>query len=315
MNADRYGAVSRDEGNHNCVACREIVSPDSSTMRFTSRYQDPPGNANGGVVVGALTCVARRASGLADPGVRRITARLHRGIPQDRDLVVTTSGPNAHATVDVTVSDRDAVIVSGTVSMVESAELARGLPPTLYGPARVQALSALAEPSGAHREFSRANPRRRPLPEPNPFGRCFVCGTDNPDGLQVRAEPIAAGFAWAPNPRADGFAERDGRLDTVIAIASLDCPSVPCVDAVDVLADHEDVLLGTFDGEFLRLPPATVPGGYRLPSQFIERSGRRVLTDIGLVGADGTAYAIATATWVTVPRQLEAARAQPSGAA
>lgn len=310
MGGDNHDGDNHDGENHRCVGCQQIVSPDASTMRFSSRFQGPPGNANGGVVVGALTCVARKLSPLPNPAVRRVHARLHKGVPQDTDLTVSVTGGGTTEFV-INVSHGPDTIVSGTVVLLATDELSAGLPPTLYGPERIAALAALAEPSEAQRHFAATTPRRRPIPEPNPFGRCYVCGIDNPDGLQVRAEPVAAGLAWAANPRADGQAEADGRLDTVIAVASLDCPSVPSVDATDVLSPTESVLLGTFDGEFLRVPPAIVDGGYRLPSQFIERDGRRVYTDIGLVSGAGTVYAIATATWVTVPQQPQ----QPSNTA
>jgi acyl-coenzyme A thioesterase PaaI-like protein len=286
---------------HDCIGCREIVAEHDGvfSLRFGSRFQGPPGNANGGVVAGVLTCIARRVSSLDDPAVRRLTARLHLGIPQARDLAVGVTVRD-DGVIDLTVSDGDALLVTGAVELVESDVLRAGLPSELWGADRIEPIVDLADPDAVQRSFADAHPWRRPGPD-SPFLHCFVCGSGNVDGLRVGAEPIAAGSAWAANPHASAFAEADGRLDTVIAVASLDCPSTPSFYGLPVLAEDEAVLLGTYDVEFCRVPPATPPGGWRLPSRFLRRDGRRIFADIGLVDGAGTLYALATATWITVP--------------
>ncbi len=287
--------------SHDCIGCREIVveREGSYTLRFGSRFQGPPGNANGGVVAGVLTCVARRVSGLDDPAVRRLNARLHRGIPQGRNLPVTVVVRD-DGVVDLTVTDGDELLVTGAVELVPSARLQAGMPSDLWGADLVDPIVDLAEPDAVQRSFADTHPWRRPGPD-SPFAHCFVCGAQNADGLQVGAEPVAAGLAWAANPHASAFAEADGRLDTVVAVASLDCPSTPSFYGLPVLAEDEAVLLGTYDVEFCRVPPATPAGGWRLPSRFLRRDGRRIYADIGLVDGAGTLYALATATWITVP--------------
>ena len=291
---ERNGAAG-----HDCVACREMVTPGRRGLRFGRRFQGPPGNVNGGVVIGALTCLARTASGLADASVAEVRARLHRGIPQARDLSVEATV--AGAEVGLTMADGDTVVATASVTVVGTDELRAGRRPVAFGPDRIDPLRRLAEPSAVQLDFAARHPHR-PGPAGDDFAGCFVCGAANPEGLRVRAEPMAEGLAWAANPSASTFAEADGRLDTVIAVASLDCPAVPCVDALDVLRPEESVLLGSFTAEFLAVPPATVDGGYRLPSRFVRREGRKVSTDIALTDAAGNVYAVADATWVTVPR-------------
>ena len=286
---------------HDCIGCREIVVEHEGhfSLRFGPRFQGPPGNANGGVVAGVLTCVARRVATIPDPAVRRLTARLHKGIPQGRDLAVTVA-VRADGVVDLTVSDGDELLVTGAVELVPTAALREGLPSELWGPDRIEPIVGLAEPDAAQRSFAGIHPWRRPGPD-SPFAHCFVCGAQNDDGLRVGAEPVASGLAWAANPHASSFAEADGRLDTVVAVASLDCPSTPSFYGLPVLAEDEAVLLGTYDVEFCRVPPASPAGGWRLPSRFLRRDGRRIYADIGLVDGTGVLYALATATWITVP--------------
>jgi hypothetical protein len=285
--------------SHDCVACRDMVTPGRRGLRFGRRYQGPPGNVNGGVVIGALTCLARSASGLADASVAQLRARLHKGIPQARDLTVDTAVDGAE--VDLRLSDGDTLLATATMTVVGSDELRAGRRPVVFDAERIEPLRALTAPTQAQRDFAARHPHRS-LAGSDSFSECFVCGADNAEGLRVRAETMAEGLAWAANPAASAYAEADGRLDTVIAVASLDCPAVPCTDALDVLAPDESVLLGSFTAEFLAVPPASVPGGYRLPSRFVRREGRRVSTDIALTDAEGNVYAVADATWVTVPR-------------
>ncbi|MBM3684581.1 MAG: hypothetical protein FJW83_08590 [Actinobacteria bacterium] len=286
---------------HDCIGCREIVieRDGAFALRFGSRFQGPPGNANGGVVAGVLTCVARRVAALEDPAVRRLNARLQRGIPKGRDLPVTVVVRD-DGVVDLTVADGEELLVTGAVELVPSDVLRAGMPSELWGADRIEPIVDLAEPDEAQRAFASTYPWRRPGPD-SPFVHCFVCGAQNAEGLQVGAEPVAAGLAWAANPHASDFAEADGRLDTVVAVASLDCPSTPSFYGLPVLAEDEAVLLGTYDVEFCRVPPVAPAGGWRLPSRFLRRDGRRIFADIGLVDGAGTLYALATATWITVP--------------
>lgn len=287
---------------HDCIACREIVVDGPGgvpVLRFGPRFQGPPGNVNGGVVAGVLTCLARRLSTLEDPAVARLTARLHRGVPQGRDLTVETR-VDPDGLVELTISDGDDLLVTGAVELVATEVLRAGRSSALWGEDRLEPLTDLAQPTPAQAAFATQHEWRRP-PDPNPFAHCFVCGADNEAGLRVGAQPVAPGLAWAANPHAAAFAEADGRLDTVIAVASLDCPSTPSFYAVPVLGDGESVLLGTFDVEFCRVPPAEVEGGWRLPSRYFRRDGRRIYADIALVDRAGTIYALATATWITVP--------------
>ncbi len=303
--ANGTDGIRHGSAGHECVACREIVregpdGPDGApVVRFGPRFQGPPGNANGGVVAGVLTCLARRLSPLDDPAVARLTARLHRGIPQGRDLTVGQR-VDPDGLVELTLSDGDTLLVTGAVELVPTASLRAGRTPTQWGEDRIEPLVSLAEPTPAQRDFASTHPTRTP-PDPNPFAHCFVCGADNGAGLRVGAQPVAPGLAWASNPHASAFAESDGRLDTVVAVASLDCPSTPSFYALPVLGPDESVLLGTFDVEFVTVPPAEVEGGWRLPSRYFRRDGRRIYADIALVDRNGALYALATATWITVP--------------
>lgn len=299
--------------SHRCLACDEIIvqnpvqNPAKNHMtdhagvalHFSSRFQGPPGLVNGGVLVGALACVARTSSRLADPAVASLVARLHRGVPQERDLAVqTTLDPDG--LIELTVAHGEDLIATSAVRVVDTELLRHGLDPTLFGPERLEPLVELASPTPA--QFHAASQIEvRPKPNPNPFDHCFVCGPANPGGLAVAAAPMSHTTAWALNPRASNFAEPDGRLDTVVALASMDCPSVPSFMSGGIVAPDESALLGSFEAELVRWPPAHVEGGYRLPSRFWRRDGRKVLADIALVDARGTVYALATATWITVP--------------
>lgn len=64
----------------------------------------------------------------------------------------------------------------------------------------------------------------------HPFPGCFVCGPENPEGLQLKPGPVGDGrTACTWHPAAD-LVGSDGLVDPVYLWAALDCPGGWAID-------------------------------------------------------------------------------------
>lgn len=165
-------------------------APDARLL-VPSRFNGPPGSANGGYVAGLL------GAHLATAGAVRVT--LREPPPLEVPMVVLTEDGVT------TASFGGAVIATA-----EPGELGDPVDPVPFDVA-AQAESRYAGLS-AH-----------------PFPGCFVCGPDRPvgDGLGLRpgrvgddpADPVAT--TWVPHP---SHAGPDGSVPPELVWAALDCP-------------------------------------------------------------------------------------------
>lgn len=132
-------------------------------MRIASRFNGPPGSANGGVAAGRL------ASYVGAPAVE---VTLRRPPPLDVDLRVDASGGSAR------LYDGEHLVAEATPSAVE-----------LELPAPVSVDSARQAEQGYGGLVE------------HPFPTCFVCGTGRSDGLGLHPGPDGSGgtaCTWAP---------------------------------------------------------------------------------------------------------------------
>jgi hypothetical protein len=158
-------------------------------IRIASRFNGPPGSANGGYACGAI------ASAIG-PGV---AVRLHRPPPLDADLPVAPAGAG-----EWKVSDGAALVAT-----VRTTKLALDLPEPVSG---AEALESSKHYAGFHG---------------HPFPTCFVCGPDRAagDGLRIFAGALpsrrAVAAPWQPDR---SLAGASGRVRPEFVWAALDCP-------------------------------------------------------------------------------------------
>jgi len=264
-------------------------------LRFGERFAAAPGRTHGGVVVGAIACAARRASGAADPSVVAISARLHRAVVPGREVGVEVT-VDADGLVEVVLADDVQLLATAAVRVVDGALARAGLAATLFGPERLEPLLAAAR--------SAAGSPSAPVEDRYPS--CFGCGRAHSGGLQLAARPTSTVTAFAPAPGLSAWAEADGRLDTVVALAAPVCPSTAALRPAE--AEAGAILLGSLEAELLGWPPAEVVGGYGVAAHRWRRDGRKVLTDAALVDGSARPVVLATATWILAP---DAAAATP----
>jgi len=223
---------------------------------------------------------------LAGPTVR-FNVRLHAPPPLLTDLPYRVELDEDGRRLRFEIGEPDAVVLSGWAAC-EATE------PVV--PAEIVADLA-AHATLTADEQRRFDGYQRPATEE--FSECFGCGSDNTDGLHLRTRLIddrRGWLAWDPPAR-----WRDGeRLATLPAIAALDCTSaIPLHDA-GVMAEGESCLLGTYDGEIHRRPPAGVEGGFRIVTAPRFRQGCKVFADIGLFAPDGEVFITGCATWIVL---------------
>lgn len=292
---------------HSCYSCRATnryqVFSDLAGLRmarYPERFCGPPGNVNGGIAVGSLACPALDhavSAGVAHPVALRVRARLRSGIPVEEPLDVTASGPKE--AIAVSVNRHEAELLHGTVEVgSRDAVPEPGDPVADAPPEHAGLLAAMAEVGV---------PERPPFWEEtgeHPIAGCFSCGPDNDAGLHVFPRYVDDGVvcaAWTPDA---SFDDGGGVLSPMVLTAALDCSSGICMpldQQRDLLKDDAFFLLGTLDVRYLRVPPLSPPGGYRVVARALGRDGRKFYGLSGLFDAAGTCYAMAEATWIVAP--------------
>ena len=158
-------------------------------IRIPSRFNGPPGSANGGYTCG-LVAVAL--------GVASAEVSLRAPPPLESELAVQRSGGG------ITLLDGDTVIAVG-----RPAE-----PP-----------ADTTEPVGTDRAGQAACAGYARWSAAHPFPTCVVCGPDRDDGLGVFPGPLSDGrFAagWTPDAT---LADPGGNVRPEAVWAALDCPT------------------------------------------------------------------------------------------
>lgn len=283
---------------HACASCtpgpNRVIDHERGVLNVPRGFRGPPESVHGGAIAGLIVCLAD--AHLAGP-TARFNVRLHLPPPLATDLpyaVIPAEG-GQRLRFEVTAPD-GATVLSGWAATAEGVE--PGLDPVV--PEDIVAdLAAHTSLTEAERQtFERQVDH---LTEE--FGECFGCGPANPEGLHLRPRAIddrRAWSEWRPDARwLDG-----GGLGTLPAVAALDCSSSIPFRQLGVLSADELALtlLGTYDAEIRRRPPAELPGGesYRIVTAPRRRDGRKIWADIGLFGPDGDVYILGCATWILV---------------
>ena len=161
------------------------------TITIPSRFNGPPGSANGG-----FTCGIVAGWLAADP----VEVTLRSPPPLEKRLDVESTGAG------VALRDGDTLIADASPAELE---LALPEPPSL-------ALASEAARAG-YEGWS----------ETHPFPTCFVCGPDrNPgDGLRIFPGRLPGSELWAADWTPDASLVHDGTVRADHVWAALDCPT------------------------------------------------------------------------------------------
>lgn len=251
-----------------------MAGQDQVDLLVESHLNGPPDVVQGGIAAAMLLLAARSIDAFGAP-VTSVDARLKAPTPTGTVVHGFVSRAEA-ATYEVETRLDDRVLVEGTVE--------------LAGHDPVPRVADLAHLAGV------------PLPEPHPqhsAPTCWVCGSDNPDGLHLHP-------AWTPDGAiVQGFippeelAEENGTLDPVVIAALLDCPTVWCAqDHLDSLG-MRGAVLGGFHVRYFADVPIGEP--VRIVAKTDQAEGRKIRARSAIVDEDGTVYAMASAFQYAVP--------------
>lgn len=129
------------------------------------------------------------------------------------------------------------------------------------------------------------------------YARCYVCGQDNPRGLQLLPGWQAPDTVLTAFLTPDEMTE-DGRVPPTMVASLLSCPTLwACRDDLDEL-DAVAALTTTYEVRFLEEVPAT--GTLRTVGMAGESGDGTLRGTSALVSEDGTVHAVGTATWATL---------------
>lgn len=297
---------------HSCYVCAPASpgriytpAPDGGlAARVPARFAGPPRTANGGVATGALICPAltdaARAPDAAHLAASRVTARLHRALPLERDAAVTSAGDGPR---EVTLHAGEPAI-TGTVHLTASdAALRPGDAVVDVPPEHAAMLAVLVHVAPPDRPSVFEETGEHPIPG------CFSCGPANPTGLAIYPRAVEDGTVCAPWTPAAEFDDGGGALAQMVIAAALDCVSgiaLPVRMQRELLDEDRFYVLGSYDVRFLRIAP--VDRDYRVAGRMLRRDGRKFFA-LSVLSSDGVPYAMAEATWII----SSATRAQAFG--
>lgn len=131
----------------------------------------------------------------------------------------------------------------------------------------------------------------------HPFPRCFVCGTDHPEGLHLFPGPVlglrVAAAPWVPDASIVG---PGGAVPREIVWAALDCPSWFGFSCFGTAVGTP--LLGRLA---VRIDRPVLEGVRHVCLGWLEQvQGRKHHVASAIARADGVVCAVGRATWITV---------------
>lgn len=265
-----------------------MIDHERGVINVPRGFRGPPTSMHGGAAAGMVACLGD--AHLAAP-TARFNVRLHAPPPLLTDLPYRVEVHDDGGRMRFEIGEADAVVLSGWAATKAAIEADEPVVPEEI----VAELAAHATLTGAeqHRFDTYVDTATEE------FSECYGCGARNDDGLHLRTRLIDDHLAWVdwtpPSRWHDGDA-----LATLAAIAALDCTSAIPLRDFGVTTQEETVLLGTYDGQLHRRPPATIGDSFRIVTSTRRRDGRKIYADIGLFAPDGEVFITGCATWIVL---------------
>ena len=261
-----------------------MVDHQRAVVQVPRGFRGPPTSVHGGAAAGLVACLGD--AHLSGP-TARFNVRLHAPPPLLTDLPYRVDLTEEGRTVRFEIGEPDAVVLSGWAA---TAAVEPVVPTDIV--ADLAGHATLTPAEQAHFDAY-----LRPATEE--FSECFGCGSRNDDGLHLRTRPIDDKRAWIDWNPPERWHDGD-RLAMLAAIAALDCTSAFPLHELGVMAEGETCLLGTYDGQIHRHPPASLDDSFRIVTAPRSRQGRKIFADIGLFAPDGEVFITGCATWIVL---------------
>lgn len=265
------------------MTTRQSSDAPAETVTISSRFNGPPGSANGGYTSGTTAQVLTGGPVTEVP----VKVTLRRPPPVDRPLRVERQ-PDG-----VALYDGDALVCEARPT-----ELELDLP-TPVSPEQATRAAGLFDTAA--------------YTERHPFPGCFTCGPgrDVGDGLRIFPAPTGDDrqmVAWPWTPDASLATEDGGQLvDFPVVWAALDCPSGLARFAGGSPVDDSQVssVLGQMTAVVHRRP---APGETVVASGWaISDKGRKLLSGSALWSKTGETLAASQTVWIVLTEEQRAA--------
>jgi hypothetical protein len=261
-----------------------VVDHERAIVSVPRGFRGPPESMHGGAAAGTVVCLGD--AHLAGP-TARFHLRLHAPPPLQTELPLRAEVDDDAQHLRFEVGEEGSPVISGWAATAADEDVV----PT----ETVAHLAAAARLTPAQRARFDAHVE----PDDGEFGECFGCGPGNEDGLGLRTRPIDDRRAWIDWAPGHHWQEGAG-LATLAAVAALDCTSAFPLRHLRHTAPEETTLLGSYDGQIFRRPPASLDGSFRIVTSPRRRDGRKIYADIGLFSPDGEVFITGCATWIVL---------------
>ena len=255
---------------HTCFACspnnpERIVHKNGEgwIVNFPARFLGPPNAAQGGIAVGALTCLAQQAAmreGIENPAPLASTGRFILPIP----LAVPHKAVMVKEDHEYSIrlEHNQKTVLEGRVSLAdietEPGTFIQAVPEYLEDDLREvvnidssQIKSIRVIPKSHEQNLSGNNPWAN--------WNCFGC-SGKKHALKIDHKIVGPGLIFSPWQTEPNFTDGQGRLALTIVAAALDCPTMHAATAheprfIERLAkESKTVVTGTYSIRFLRQP-------------------------------------------------------------
>lgn len=235
-------------------------------VRIGARFNGPPTSAHGGTACGVFAAAV---------DAKAASVRLLAAPPLEQDFAVRRA---ADGRCTIAGDDGDVATVAPWQAPKSEVPLPR-LTPSELRQAREHWMDTVA-------------PRHQ-------FPTCFGCGHLRPesDGLEMFAGRVGDRDLWACEwLPADG--RRGDAVDDWLVWAAVDCPSG--FATFPSVGDGEVILLGELSVEIVESP--AVGGRYQVVARTGTASGRKLTSEVAVVGEDGTNLVRGRAIWIRLER-------------
>lgn len=301
---------------HTCFACspnnpERIVhkNGDNWIVNFPARFLGPPNAAQGGIAVGALTCLAQQAAmreGIENPisltSIGRFILPIPLAVPLNAAIV------REDHEYSIRLEHNEKTVLDGRVKVADietkPGTLLQAVPKYLEDDLR-QVVNIDPTQQKNIRIIPKDNQSNLNGDDPWANWNCFGC-SGKKHALKISHKIAGPDLTFSPWETEPHFSDEPGKLALTITAAALDCPTMHAASAhepgfIERLAkESKTVVTGTYSIQFLRQPPVEAPGGLMVGAKYKNRDGRKLFGVSVLFDSNKTVYAVGEAVSLIV---------------